>query len=415
MKHLPKKDPQLTKLLAAELKRQKNGLEMIASENYVSPAVLECLGTVLTNKYSEGYPKKRYYSGNEIIDQIENLAIERAQKLFGADHANVQPHSGSQANAAAYFALLNPGDKILAMNLSGGGHLTHGSPVNFSGKFYNVSFYGVSQKTGQIDYDELLKIAQIQRPKMIIAGGSSYPRALDFAKFQEISRRVGSYLMVDMAHFAGLVCAGLYPNPVPFADIITSTSHKTLRGPRGAFILCNQSFADKVDKAVFPGIQGGPLEHVIAAKAICFKEAAGADFKRYQKQVLANAKTLEKIFLDNEITLISGGTDTHLLLLDVSTLGLSGGQTENLLAQAGIYVNKNVIPFDTRKPNDPSGIRLGTPALTTRGMKQPQMKLIGTAICNILKNPAEPKFQKEAKDLVAELVKKFPIYKELNY
>jgi len=414
MKYL-KKDKQIYKILQNELRRQKQGLEMIASENYTSAAVLEAMGTVLTNKYSEGYPGKRYYSGNQFIDEIENLAIERAQRLFGAEHANVQPHSGTQANMAVYLALLNPGDKILAMNLAHGGHLSHGAPVSFSGKFYKNAFYGVAKKTEQLDYKEILETAQREAPKLIIAGGSAYPRQIDFKKFREIADSVEAYLMVDMAHFAGLVAAKLHPNPIPYADVVTSTTHKTLAGPRGGFILCKKHLAEKIDKAVFPGIQGGPLENIIAAKAVCFGEALKPTFKKYQQQVIANAKVLAETLIINGLELVSGGTDTHLVLVKLNNLGIGGQLAEEILSKVGIYTNKNLIPYDTKKASDPSGLRLGTPALTTRGMKEKEMEIIGNIIAELLKNPKSLKIQEKAKKQVAQLTKQFPIYKNLKY
>ncbi len=414
MKFVTKQDKQIANLITAETKRQQDGLAMIASENYASPAVLEAMGTALSNKYAEGYPRKRYYSGNEIIDQIETLAISRVQKLFGAEHANVQPHSGSQANQAVYLALLNPGDKILAMDLASGGHLSHGAKVNQTGKFYDVYFYGVDKETQLINYDDLSKLAKIHKPKLIIAGGSAYPRQINFDRFRQVANEVGAYLLVDMAHFAGLVATGLHPDPVPFADVVTSTTHKTLRGPRGGLILCTKKLAEQIDKAVFPGIQGGPLENIIAAKAVCFKEASLASFKKYQQQVINNAKILALIFVNNEIKLISGGTDTHLILLDMTSISLTGGQAQSLLQAVGIYVNKNLIPFDVRPAQDPSGLRLGTAALTTRGMKEDEMKLIGQAICDILKNPNNANIKKKIQILVKSLTRKFPIYMGLE-
>ena len=414
MKFLTKQDKQIANLITAETKRQQDGLAMIASENYASPAVLEAMGTVLSNKYAEGYPRKRYYSGNEIIDQIEALAISRAQKLFGADHANVQPHSGSQANQAVYLALLNPGDKILAMDLASGGHLSHGAKVNQTGRFYDVYFYGVDKETQLLNYDDILQLAKIHKPKLIIAGGSAYPRQINFDRFRQIADSVGAFLLVDMAHFAGLVAAGLHPDPIPFADIVTSTTHKTLRGPRGGLILCSKKYAEQIDKAVFPGIQGGPLENIIAAKAVCFKEAASPAFKKYQKQVINNAKILALVFANNNIKVISGGTDTHLILLDLSSIGLSGSPAQALLQSVGIYSNKNLIPFDTRPAKDPSGLRLGTAALTTRGMKEKEMKLIGQAICDLLKNPNNAKIKDKTKKLVKTLTVQYPIYKDLK-
>ena len=390
---------------------------MIASENFVSKAVLEATGSVLTNKYAEGYPNKRYYGGNEYIDQSESLAIERAKKLFGAEHANVQPHSGSSANMEAYFAVAELHDTILGFSLAHGGHLTHGHPINFSGKFYNFVSYGVDKKTEKIDLDEVKNQALIHKPKIILAGASAYSRKIDFTKFKKIADEIGAYLMVDMAHIAGLIAAKLHPDPVPYADIITTTTHKTLRGPRGAMILCKKedrihpedkkNLAQKIDSAVFPGMQGGPLEHVISAKAVAFKEALSNDFVEYQKQVLKNAKILESKFKENDIRIISGGTDNHLLLLDMSSLGLSGKEAENLLDQAYIFTNKNMIPFDKRKPMDPSGIRLGTPALTTRGLKEKDMEYIADIIIYTLKNK---KASEDNKKKVLELMKNFPLY-----
>jgi glycine hydroxymethyltransferase len=413
MNNLNKQDKQIATLIQAETKRQQDGLAMIASENYASEAVLEAMGTVLSNKYAEGYLNKRYYSGNQIIDQIESLAISRAEKLFGADHANVQPHSGSQANQAVYLALLNPGDKILAMDLASGGHLSHGAKVNQTGKFFDVYFYGVDKETGLINYDDVLKLAKIHKPKLIIAGGSAYPRQINFDRFRQIANSVGAYLLVDMAHFAGLVAAGLHPDPIPFADVVTSTTHKTLRGPRAGLILCTKKFSEQIDKAVFPGIQGGPLENMIAAKAVCFKEASLASFKKYQQQVISNAKILALVFANNNIKVISGGTDTHLVLLDLSSIGMSGSPAQTVLESVGIYANKNLIPFDTRPAKDPSGLRLGTAALTTRGMKEKEMKVIGQAICDLLKNPTNANTSKKVQVLVKSLTKKFPIYSDL--
>ncbi|MFZ5365291.1 MAG: serine hydroxymethyltransferase [Patescibacteria group bacterium] len=425
--HLKQSDQQVYDLIKNEINRQNNGLEMIASENIVSMAVLEALGSPLTNKYSEGYPQKRYYGGNEYIDQIEQLAIDRAKQLFGAEHANVQPHAGSPANLAAYFALLEHGDKILAMDLAAGGHLTHGHKVNFSGKFYNVSGYGVDPETERIDYNQIREIARREQPKLILAGASAYPRLIDFAAFFDIAKEVGAYLMVDMAHIAGLVAAKLHPDPVAFADVVTTTTHKTLRGPRGAIILNKKSdrlhdkyhpdskkdLAQMIDSAVFPGLQGGPLEHVIAAKAVAFKEALEPEFIVYQKQVIANARSLAESLLAEGIELVSGGTDNHLILINLKNESVSGKQVETVLDSAGIYTNKNVIPFDRRPPTDPSGLRLGTPALTSRGMKEYEMKLIGQAIAKIIKNIDDAKIQKETKDTVRELVSKYPIYTEL--
>lgn len=420
---LKQQDSAAWEIAQAELCRQRNGLEMIASENFVSQAVLEAASTVLTNKYAEGYPNKRYYGGNQFIDQAENLAIARATQLFGAEHANVQPHSGSQANQAAYLATLNPGDTVLGMSLSCGGHLTHGHPINFSGKIYNFIHYGVSKNNEQIDFDEIKALALEHKPKVIVAGASAYPRQIDFIKFKAIADEVGAYLMVDMAHIAGLVATKLHPDPIPVADIVTTTTHKTLRGPRGAMIFCKtadrlhpddkKNLAQKIDSAVFPGIQGGPLEHIILAKAVALNEALQPSFAIYQKQIIINAKVLETIFLQNGLRLISGGTDNHLLLIDVTAVNLSGKEAENLLANCEIYVNKNAIPFDTRGPMDPSGIRLGTAALTTRGFKETEIKLVGNWICQILKNPTDTTKQEQIKKEISDLLKQFPLYPEL--
>ncbi|MBI5071437.1 serine hydroxymethyltransferase [Candidatus Falkowbacteria bacterium] len=420
MSFLSKFDPEIADAIENEINRQRSGLEMIASENIVSRAVLEAMGTPLTNKYSEGYPGKRYYGGNQFIDVSENLAIDRAKKIFGAEHANVQPHSGSQANAAAYFALLNPSDKILAMNLAHGGHLSHGAPVNFSGKFYNVVFYGVSKDTGRIDMDDVREIALREKPRLILTGASAYPREIDFAAFRKIADEVGAYLMADIAHIAGLVAAKIHSDPVPVCDVVTTTTHKTLRGPRGALILSKiadrlrpedkKNLAQKIDSAVFPGMQGGPLEHVIAAKAVAMLEALQPDFIEYQKQIVKNAKVLAETLLAGGLKLVSGGTDNHLILIDLTDTGLAGKQVEDALGEVEIYVNKNMIPYDTRKPTDPSGIRLGTPALTTRGMKENEMKLVGEMIVKIVKNIADENIKKEVRESVRELVTKFPIY-----
>lgn len=424
MSYLSKFDPEIANAIENEINRQRSGLEMIASENIVSRAVLEAMGTPLTNKYSEGYPGKRYYSGNQFIDVSENLAIDRAKKIFGAEHANVQPHSGSQANATAYFALLNPGDKILAMNLAHGGHLSHGSPANFSGKFYNVIFYGVNKDTGRVDMDEVRKIALAEKPKLILTGASAYPREIDFIAFRKIADEVGAYLMADIAHIAGLVAAKIHPDPIPVCDVVTTTTHKTLRGPRGGLILCKtedrlrpddkKNLARKIDSALFPGMQGGPLEHVIAAKAVAFLEALRPDFIEYQKQIVKNAKVLADTIIAGGLKLVSGGTDNHLILINLTDTGLGGKQVEDALGEVEIYVNKNMIPYDTRKPTDPSGIRLGTPALTTRGMKEEEMKLVGEMIIKIIKNISDEKIKKEVRESVHGLVTKFPIYPGLS-
>ncbi len=397
MQHLTKTDPEIAAAIGREIERQQQGLEMIASENIVSPAVLEALGTPLTNKYSEGYPGHRYYGGNAWIDVIENTAIDRAKRLFGAEHANVQPHAGSQANMAAYFALAEPGATVMAMNLAHGGHLTHGSPVNFSGRLYKIAAYGVRKDDERIDLDEVREIARREKPRVIVAGFTAYPRHLDFAAFRKIADEVGAYLMVDMAHFAGLVAAKVHPDPVPYADVVTTTTHKTLRGPRGAMILCKKedrlrpddgkTLAKRIDSAVFPGIQGGPLDHVIAAKAVAFKEALEPSFTDYQKRVLANAKALAAGLVEQGLRLVTGGTDNHLVLVDLTPLGLGGKTAENLLDTVGIYVNKNLIPYDTRKPTDPSGLRIGTPALTTRGFGEAEMAEIAGLIVKALKDP----------------------------
>lgn len=420
MKNLQTTDPKILEIINNELNRQRQGAEMIASENFVSPAVLQVAGSVLTNKYAEGYPNKRYYGGNEFIDQAESLAIARAKQLFGAEHVNVQPHAGSQANMEAYFALANLGDTILGFSLAHGGHLTHGHPINFSGKFYNFVSYGVNKKDELIDFNEVASQAKKHRPKIILAGASAYSRAIDFTKFKTIADQVGAYLMVDMAHIAGLVATKLHPDPIPCADVITTTTHKTLRGPRGAMILSKikdrinpndkKNLAQKIDSAVFPGMQGGPLEHIIAAKAVAFQEALQPEFATYQKQVIANARALAKKFQAAGIRIISNGTDNHLLLIDVTTLNLSGQQAETLLDQVHIFTNKNMIPFDTRKPMDPSGIRLGTPALTTRGLKEADIEIIADIIIDTLKNK---KATEENKKKVLELMNKFPLYTNL--
>lgn len=407
MQNLQSQDPKIYEILKAELERQRTGAEMIASENFVSQAVLEAAGSVLTNKYAEGYPDKRYYGGNQFIDQAEQLAIDRAKKLFGAEHANVQPHAGSQANMEAYFALTDLGNTILGFSLSDGGHLTHGHPVNFSGKFYNFVHYGVDPKTELINFDAVRDLALKHKPKIILAGASAYSRQIDFQKFRQIADEAGAYLMVDMAHIAGLVAARLHPDPIPVSDVVTTTTHKTLRGPRGALILCKQKFAAQIDKAVFPGMQGGPLEHIIAAKAVALGEALAPEFIDYQKQILKNAKALEKKFAESQIRMISGGTDNHLLMIDVTGVGLSGKEAEGLLDQVHIFTNKNMIPFDKRKPMDPSGIRLGTAALTTRGLKETDIEIIADIIIDTLKNK---KATDQNKNKIIELMNKFPLY-----
>jgi len=412
---LSKNDPKIYNLIKKEIQRQKDGLVLIASENYASPAVLSAMATPLSNKYSEGYPKKRYYSGNEFIDEIEQIAIDRAKKLFKAEHANVQPHSGSQANAAVYLALLNYGDKVLGIDLSAGGHLTHGSPVNFSGKLYNFSYYKVNPETEKIDLKEIEKIALKFKPKLIITSTTSYSGILEFKKFKKIADKVGAYLMADIAHIAGLVAAGVHPHPFPYCDVVTTTTHKTLRGPRGGLILSKKSIAEKIDKAVFPGMQGGPLEHVIAAKAVCFLEAMKPSFKKYQKQILLNAKAMADEFQKQGIRVISGGTDNHLMVIDISLLGTDSKRIQDELDKVGIYVNRNAIPFDKRPPYNPSGIRIGTPAITTRGLKEKQSRQVAGLIVKLIKNINNWRFKKEIKKEVRKLAKKFPIYADFQW
>lgn len=405
--HIKAQDKAVYKAIRGETARQKNTIELIASENFVSPAVLEAVGSVLTNKYAEGYPGKRYYGGCKYVDVVEQLAIDRLKQIYGCEHANVQPHSGASANFAVYFALLNPGDTILGMNLSHGGHLTHGSPVNVSGKYFNVAAYGVDSASGRIDYDEVQRIAEESRPKIIVAGASAYPRVIDFARFREIADSVGAYLMVDMAHIAGLVAAGLHPSPVPYADVVTSTTHKTLRGPRGGIILCKESLAKAIDKAIFPGTQGGPLEHVIAGKAVAFGEALKPEFAAYQRQIVSNAQALADRLMANGIKLVSGGTDNHLMLLDFTGTDITGLEVEQNLERAGITVNKNTVPGEQRKPSVTSGIRVGTPSVTTRGMTEIEMTSIADMITSIVNDgkSAIPAVKKQ----VAELVKRFPL------
>lgn len=413
MSFLAKQDPNVKAVIDQELMRQRDKLEMIASENIVSQAVMEAQGSVLTNKYAEGYPGKRYYGGCEHVDVVETLAIERAKRLFGAEHANVQPHSGSQANFAVYFAMLKPGDTIVGMNLSHGGHLTHGSPVNVSGTYFNVVPYGVNAETQQIDYDEFRKIVLEAKPKLIIAGGSAYSRQIDFKKMADVAHEVGAIFMVDMAHFAGLVAAGLHPNPVEYADIVTTTTHKTLRGPRGGMILCKEEYAKAIDKAVFPGIQGGHLMHVIAAKAVALGEALQPEFKEYAEQVIKNAKVLAAELIAKGLTIVSGGTDTHVMLVDVRNTGLTGKEAEHLLDEIGITANKNTIPFDPASPFVTSGVRLGTPALTTRGLKEDDMKEIADIIATVLQNPEDTAKHQDAAKRVAALCEKYPLYPNL--
>jgi glycine hydroxymethyltransferase len=411
---LSQADPEIAQAIANEAQRQHEGLELIASENFVSLAVLQAAGSVFTNKYAEGYPGKRYYGGCEFTDVVENLARDRAKQLFGAEHANVQPHSGSQANMAAYMSLLQPGDAILGLNLAHGGHLTHGHPLNFSGKMYKIIPYGVRKDTETIDYDELEQIAERERPKLIVGGGSAYARIIDFARMRQIADKVDAKYMVDMAHFAGLVAGGVHPSPVPHCHVVTTTTHKTLRGPRAGMVLCRQEFAAAVDKTTFPGIQGGPLVHIIAAKAVCFHEALQPAFKDYSRQVVANAKTLAQKMMDEGFRVISGGTDTHLFLMDVFSKGMLGSEAENALGQAGITVNKNAIPFDTNPPLKPSGIRIGTPALTTRGMKEKEMLQVGAWIAEALNNHKDTQVLARIRRQVHELADAFPLYPELR-
>lgn len=410
MSILAKFDPEVAQAIRKETERQEFNLELIASENFVSDAVMEAQGSVMTNKYAEGYPGKRYYGGCSQVDVVENLAIERAKELFGADHVNVQPHSGSQANMAVYFSVLKPGDTILGMNLSHGGHLTHGSPANFSGKLFNVVFYGVSKDTETIDFDEVEKLAREHRPKMIVVGASAYPRIIDFSRFRTIADSVGAVIMVDMAHIAGLVAAGLHPNPVPHAEFVTTTTHKTLRGPRGGMIFCRQEYAKTLNSNIFPGIQGGPLMHVIAAKAVAFKEALAPEFKSYQEQIIKNASALAENLIKKGLRLVSGGTDNHMMLLDLTSTGLTGKAAEEALDMAGITVNKNTIPNETRSPFVTSGIRIGTPAATTHGLKEKEMALVADYIFDVLKNAENPEVLLRVKGDVNTLMKKFPLY-----
>ncbi len=403
-------DPEIAAAIGEELGRQRNKIELIASENFVSPAVMEAMGSVLTNKYAEGYPGHRYYGGCEYVDKVETLAIERAKKLFGAEHANVQAHSGANANTAVYFAFLQPGDTIMGMNLSQGGHLSHGSPVNISGKYYNVVPYGVTHETERIDYDEFARIAKEAQPKLIVAGASAYPRVIDFERMAEIAHSVGAIFMVDMAHIAGLVAAGLHPSPVPYADIVTTTTHKTLRGPRGGLILCKEKYAKQIDKAIFPGVQGGPLMHVIAAKAVALGEALKPEFKEYAKQIIANCQALAEGLIAEGFRLVSGGTDNHLLLVDVRGQKMTGKTAEHLLDEVGVTCNKNTIPFDPESPFVTSGIRLGTAAVTTRGFKEADMKEVAAIIGLVLNNPEDVEKQAEAAQRVAALCAKYPMY-----
>lgn len=405
-------DPEVAEAMLLELNRQNDNLELIASENYVHNGIMEAMGSVMTNKYAEGYPKKRYYGGCEYVDITEKLAMTRAKKLFNADYANVQPHSGTQANMGVYMTVLEPGDTMFGLDLAHGGHLSHGHPLNFTGKLYNVVFYGVSRETETLDYDALAALAKEKQPKLIVAGASAYPRTLDFAKFREIADSVGAILVVDMAHIAGLVAAGVHPTPVPHADYVTSTTHKTLRGPRGGLILSKKKHLKELRKVVFPGIQGGPLEHVIAAKAVCFKMAMEDDFKDYQQQVVKNAAVMAQEFMDNGLRIVSGGTDTHLMLVDVTSFGITGKDAETALDIAGITVNKNTIPFDPNPPMVCSGIRIGTPAVTTRGMKEDDMKTIAQLVVEALKNINDENHLLSVKKKVKELTANYPIYKD---
>ena len=411
---LKRLDPEVARAIEAEIEREKNTLVLIASENYASRAVMEATASVMTNKYAEGYPKKRYYGGCDYVDIVERLAIERARKLFRSEYANVQPHSGSQANMAVYFSFLKPGDTILGMDLSHGGHLTHGSPANFSGNFFKVVSYGLHEKSQLIDYDQVEDLAKKHKPKMVVAGASAYPRVIDFHRFREIASRVGAYFMADIAHIAGLVVAELHPSPVNEADFITSTTHKTLRGPRGGLILSEEKYGPSLDKGLFPGIQGGPLMHIIAAKAVCFGEALRPEFRHYQQQVVRNARTLAEELAGTGFELISGGTDNHLLLIDLSARGLSGLEAERALGAAGLVVNKNVVPSDQRGPRVTSGLRIGTPAVTTRGMKEEEMRIIARLIRRVLEHPEQEAVHQQVRAAVVELCREFPIYRYLD-
>ncbi len=408
MNHIELQDPEIWAAIQGELNRQQDGLEMIASENYTSPAVMQAVGSVLTNKYAEGYPGRRYYGGCQHVDVVEQVARERAKQLFGAEFANVQPHSGSQANQAVYFTVLKPGDTVLGLDLAHGGHLTHGMKLNISGQLYNYLHYGVTRDTHRIDFDQVAALAREHKPKLIVAGASAYPREIPHDRFAEIARAVGAKLFVDMAHYAGLVAAGLHHNPVPVADFVTTTTHKTLRGPRAGLILCKQEYGTDVNRSVFPGLQGGPLMHVVAGKAICFGEALRPEFKIYARRILDNAKTLAEVLAGGGLSLVSGGTDNHLILVDVTPLGISGKVAEETLEKCGITVNKNMIPFDQRKPLDPSGIRIGTPALTTRGMEVGEMRVIGGWMLEALKSPEDAAVQTRIRGQVRELCTHFP-------
>jgi glycine hydroxymethyltransferase len=407
---IEKVDPEIAGAILKEYERQKYTLELIASENIAGPAVMAAQGSLMTNKYAEGYPNKRYYGGCEYVDIAEELAVTRAKELFRADFANVQPHSGSQANMAVYFALLNPKDTILGMDLSHGGHLTHGSPASFSGRLFNFIHYGVKKETGRIDYDQVARLSEMHRPKLIVAGASAYPRLIDFQQFSSIARSIGALFMVDMAHIAGLVAGGVHPSPVPFADVTTSTTHKTLRGPRGGMILAKKEYGEKINKEIFPGIQGGPLMHIVAAKAVAFKEAGTESFKLYQQQVVKNAEALARKLMESGIDLVSGGTDNHMMLADLTNLNITGKNAQDILGQAGITVNKNAIPFETRSAFVSSGIRIGTPTLTSRGMKEPEMEIIARMIAGILKNPGNEDGINKTRVQVHELCEIFPLY-----
>lgn len=407
---LRQQDPQIADLIQQEILRQQEGLVMIPSENHASVAVLEAMGTVLSNKYAEGYPNKRYYTGNQYIDQVEQLAIDRAKTLFAAEHANVQPNAGSPANIAIYLSCLKPGDKVMGMKLDQGGHLTHGHPVNFSGQLYNFVQYGVRKETELIDMDEIRELALKEKPKMIVTGATAYPRTFNFKAFREICDEIGAYLLADISHFVGLCISGDHPQPFPYADFVMTTTHKTLRGPRSAIILCKEKYAKAIDKAIFPGTQGGPMEHVIAAKAVCFAEALTPEFKDYAHQIVKNAKKLAETLMSENVRLVSGGTDNHLMLIDCNPLGITGRQGSEALAEGGIYTNRNTIPYDPGSAFEPTGIRLGTPAITTRGMKEEQMEIVGKIIAKVLKNINSEEVKKELKDTIAQLTKEFPIY-----
>lgn len=412
MSYLRKVDPEIWEAIRRETEREAFKLELIASENFVSEAVLETCGSVMTNKYAEGYPGRRYYGGCEFVDIGESLAISRAKEIFGADHVNVQPHSGAQANMAVYLGVLKPGDTLLGMNLSHGGHLTHGSPVNFSGKLYSVIHYGVDKETEQVDFEELRRLALEHKPKLIIVGASAYPRILDFEKFREIADEAGCMLMADIAHIAGLVAAGLHPSPIPHSEFVTTTTHKTLRGPRGGMIMCKAEFAKQIDSAVFPGTQGGPLMHIIAAKAVAFKEAQGEGFREYQRQIVKNARSLATTLQNRKFRIVSGGTDTHLMLVDLRDRDITGKEAEEALERAGITVNKNTIPFETRSPFVTSGIRIGTPAVTTRGMREQEMERIGDMIADVLEDLNNEKLLHAIESDVRDLCMRFPLYSE---